>query len=132
MPFMYCGAWGEEKFDVSSGLCWVSHQVFFFKFLHVSQTTDCKGGPGSRSTFHLRTEMSLCSDVVLFILKGSYSNHGHDKDAQKIFHGFSQSFLGSDGQVSHKLFFYNIPNLYPLVIVMLIIPVHLSYQYPYH
>ena len=105
MPFMYCGAWGEEKFDVSSGLCWVSHQVFFFKFLHVSQTTDCKGGPGSRSTFHLRTEMSLCSDVVLFILKGSYSNHGHDKDAQRFFMVFLNHSLEVMGRYLISCFF---------------------------
>jgi hypothetical protein len=50
--------------------------VFFFQFLHVFHTTVCKGGPRSTNTFHLRTEMSWCQDDELFILKGSYSNHG--------------------------------------------------------
>jgi hypothetical protein len=77
VPFMYyCGGWGEERFDVSGGLCWVSHQLFFFQFLHVLLATDCKGGPRSTNTLHLRTEMTWCQDDVLFILRGSYSNHG--------------------------------------------------------
>jgi hypothetical protein len=41
----------------------------FLLFLHVSQTTDCKGGPGSTNTC-LRTEMSVLVPGWLFILKG--------------------------------------------------------------
>jgi hypothetical protein len=49
---------------------------YFSSSSYTSHTTDCKGGPRSTYTFYLRTEMSWCQDDVLFILKGSYSNHG--------------------------------------------------------
>ena len=38
---------------------------------------------------------------MLFVLKGSYSNHA---DAERFFMVFLN--LSSDGQVSHKLFFF--------------------------
>jgi hypothetical protein len=82
---------GEEKFDVSSGLCWVCHQICFFQLSHVSQTIDCKGGLRSTNIFHLRTEMFVlvpgCCDFYfeMFVFKS------WPGDMYKIFHDFSQS-----------------------------------------
>jgi len=128
--FMYCRAWGEEKFDDSRGLCWVSHQILFFQFLHVSQTTDCKSGPRSTNTFHLRTEMSVLVPGYA-CLKGSYSNHSLVTDAQRFFMGLLNNSLDVMGRYWDTRVFYTISNLYSLVIVMLLIPLHLSYQFPY-
>jgi hypothetical protein len=107
LPFMYCGAWGEEKFFYASrGLCWVSHQIFFFQFLYISQTTGCKGGPRSTYTFHLRTEMSVLVPECAFNFEGFIFKSWPGYRCTKFFHGFSESLLGSDGQVLRYLFFF--------------------------
>lgn len=81
------------------------HINFFFQFLHISQTTDCKGVPRSTYTFHLRTEMSVLVPECAFNFEGFIFKSWPRYRCTKFFHGFSESFLGRDGQVLIPVFF---------------------------